>query len=333
MPGLTEIKREIRTAAAQGDREPFDTVRLRHMRRLAKATGNNVAVYATCFVQNPSAPKAALSITSEDVHGFMDILRGADKKKGLDLILHSPGGKIAAAEGIANYLHRHFAGRRIRVIVPYMAMSAATMLACAADLVVMGDHSSLGPIDPQLPLAQGGNQRMVAAHSVIGEFDYMMGKGPALGRQWADAFSRQAGINSAQLPVLGVPFEKMWAEVVTARYPLGMLDECRRQIERSKSQTSGWLRQRMLADDSQKAESLAKYLADHDHFMSHDRRISAAKAESEGMKVERLEEAEGGKMQDPVLSVYHALSHAFSLTRAAKIIASDAGRVFTRMSG
>ena len=331
MPGLTEIKGEILAEAKKGDRGPFDTVRFRHMRRLAEITGNHAAVYASCFVQKPVAP--ASSITNEDVHGFMDILCGADKGKGLDLILHSPGGDTAAAEGIANYLNRHFNGRRIRVIVPYMAMSAATMLACAADSVVMGDHSSLGPIDPQIVLNHGGHRRQIAAHSVVGEFNYLMGMGGAPEKQ-VDILSGRRVVPDA-LPTLKVPFEKAWADAVLARYPLGLLDACRRLIKKSEAEASDWLEERMFAgepDGAKKAARLAKYLADHDHFMSHDRRISAAEVEGKGMKVERLEEAENGKMQDAVLSIFHALSHAFSLTRATKIIASDSGRIFARMS-
>ena len=306
MPALTEIETEIHVAAAKGDRAPFETVRNRHMRRLAKITGNNAAIYATCFVQK-AAPESGLSIISEDVHGFMDILNGADKGKGLDLILHSPGGRAEAAEGIADYLHQHFAKRRIRVIVPHMAMSAATMLTCAADSVVMGNHSSLGPVDPQLVLGRGGERRTVAAYSIVSEFEDLLEKG--------------AG--------------EHWAEAVLARYEIGLLDECKQRTEMAKALTGDLLARRMFAGEpkSKRAEPLANYLANHADFKSHERPVSFAKARENGMIVERLEEAENGEMQDAVLSVFHAVSIAFSLTHLAKIISSDSGRVFARMTG
>ncbi len=53
----------------------------------------------------------------------------------LDLILHSPGGSPEAAEAIVSYLRSRFSS--IRVIVPQLAMSAATMIACAADQIVL----------------------------------------------------------------------------------------------------------------------------------------------------------------------------------------------------
>ena len=87
----------------------------------------------------------------------------------LDLILHSPGGYPEAAEAIVAYLRSRFAD--IRVIVPQLAMSAATMIACAADKIVLGKHSFLGPTDPQIMLATPLGVRSVPAQSVLDQFD------------------------------------------------------------------------------------------------------------------------------------------------------------------
>ena len=87
------------------------------------------------------------SIGDEDMHALMEVsagLHGLD----LDLILHSPGGAPVAAEAIVSYLRSRFS--HIRVIVPQLAMSAATMIACAADKIMMGKHSFLGPTDLSL---------------------------------------------------------------------------------------------------------------------------------------------------------------------------------------
>ena len=288
MPGLSEIEAEILAEVEKKTPAPFDVVRRRHMARLAKVTGNTVAIYATGFIQHPGAG-AWLSITNEDVHGFMNILHGTNKEKGLDLILHSPGGSAEATEGIADYLHGHFSGRKIRVIVPYMAMSAATMLACAADSVVMGDHSSLGPVDPQLILQWGGSTRMVAAHSIVGEFNYLLSKGPDFAGGWlADALAR-GHVSPCDLPALEPHMAKIWAEVVLARYGMGIIDECERLIAMPKKLISGYLQRRMLAADpkgKEKAKELSEYLADHNHFLSHGqarfRRHSAGERDNGG---------------------------------------------------
>ena len=79
----------------------------------------------------------------------MTVIHQLDRDKGLDLILHTPGGDTAATESIVDYLHNMF-GNNIRAIVPQLAMSAGTMIACSCKEIIMGLQSSLGPIDPQL---------------------------------------------------------------------------------------------------------------------------------------------------------------------------------------
>ena len=310
MPALSEIRAEIQgeiqAAAKRGKRNlsaAFAAVRRRHMSRLAELTGNNVAAYAVGFVQKPGA--ANLAIGSMDVPGFMDILHGMDKDAGLDLILHSPGGSPEAAEGIADYLHQHFAGRRIRVIVPHMAMSAATMLACAADSVMMGEHSSLGPIDPQVTVRDGADWRAVAAHAILREFECLRRMSPGMGADEAREFS--------------------------ARYPLGLINECRNVTKMCERLARHWLLRRMLREDAEKeknAATLAKYLANHGHFKSHSRRVSLEKAREMKMRVERLEDDRD--IQDAALSVFHALCLTFSHTPVSKIIENHTGRIFIR---
>lgn len=92
------------------------------------------------------------SITNEDLSGLMEVVHGLTGPN-LDLILHSPGGSPAAAEALVKYIRSKF--DHVRVIVPQMAMSAATMISCSANSIVMGKHSFLGPIDPQFLLPTG----------------------------------------------------------------------------------------------------------------------------------------------------------------------------------
>ncbi|MCC6189468.1 MAG: hypothetical protein IT318_10555 [Anaerolineales bacterium] len=66
----------------------------------------------------------------------------------IDIILHTPGGLVLAAEQIARALCRHPA--RVTVFVPHYAMSGGTLLALAADEIVMDENAVLGPVDPQL---------------------------------------------------------------------------------------------------------------------------------------------------------------------------------------
>jgi ClpP class serine protease len=66
----------------------------------------------------------------------------------IDLVVHTPGGLVLAAEQIARAMHRHPA--KVTVIVPHYAMSGGTMLALAADEILMDENAVLGPVDPQV---------------------------------------------------------------------------------------------------------------------------------------------------------------------------------------
>src|SRR5690606_4986323 len=66
----------------------------------------------------------------------------------LDLVLHTPGGLVLAAEQIAQALVRHRGP--VTVFIPHYAMSGGTLLALAADHIVMDENAVLGPVDPQI---------------------------------------------------------------------------------------------------------------------------------------------------------------------------------------
>lgn len=124
-----------------------DELREKYLKLLSQQTGRNVIAYYSGWLKPGKTQN--IDINDSDITGVMNAIKGLDCAKGLDLILHTPGGNPTATEGIVKYLHSKF-GNNIRVIVPQMAMSAGTMLACASNEIIMGKHSCLGPIDPQL---------------------------------------------------------------------------------------------------------------------------------------------------------------------------------------
>jgi len=86
-----------------------------------------------------------------DMHDSEEVVRAirmTDDNVPIDLIVHSPGGLALAAIQIARALHSHPA--KVTVFVPHHAMSGGTLIALAADEIVMCPHSVLGPIDPQV---------------------------------------------------------------------------------------------------------------------------------------------------------------------------------------
>jgi ClpP class serine protease len=86
-----------------------------------------------------------------DISDSEDILRAiqmTDDDIPLDIVLHTPGGLVLAALQIARAIHEHKA--KVTVFVPHYAMSGGTLIALAADEIVMSKHAVLGPIDPQI---------------------------------------------------------------------------------------------------------------------------------------------------------------------------------------
>jgi len=86
-----------------------------------------------------------------DINDSEQVLRAikmTDPDVPIDLIVHTPGGLVLAAEQIAYALQRHQA--KVTVFVPHYAMSGGTLIALAADEIVMDENAVLGPVDPQL---------------------------------------------------------------------------------------------------------------------------------------------------------------------------------------
>ena len=86
-----------------------------------------------------------------DINDSEDVIRAihlTDPEIPLDLVLHTPGGLVLAATQIARAIFKHKG--KVTVFVPHYAMSGGTLLALAADEIVMCEHAVLGPVDPQL---------------------------------------------------------------------------------------------------------------------------------------------------------------------------------------
>src|SRR2546421_2019182 len=87
-------------------------------------------------------------IDIDDSESVLRAIRGTPPGKGIEIILHTPGGLVLAASQIARALHDH--DGRVVAVVPHYAMSGGTLIALAADEIVLDRHVALGPIDPQL---------------------------------------------------------------------------------------------------------------------------------------------------------------------------------------
>ncbi len=87
-------------------------------------------------------------INIEDSEQVLRAIRLTPDEMPIDIVLHTPGGLVLASEQIAMALEKH--PSKVTVFVPHYAMSGGTMIALAADEIVMDENAVLGPIDPQL---------------------------------------------------------------------------------------------------------------------------------------------------------------------------------------
>lgn len=108
-------------------------------------------------------------IDIEDSEQVLRAIQLTDPQVPIDLILHTPGGLVLAAEQIAEALKRHPA--RVTVFVPHYAMSGGTLIALAADEIVMAENAVLGPVDPQLGQAPAASIVRVLELKPIAEID------------------------------------------------------------------------------------------------------------------------------------------------------------------
>ncbi|MDV8058233.1 SDH family Clp fold serine proteinase [Rhodococcus sp. IEGM 1343] len=293
MPTWGEVSAKITSSGTS-----FDVVRKQYAAEVAEVTGRNVILYYSGWLQKSQLIPHGLPIgvDDSDKNGFMATIHQLDRSKGLDLLLHTPGGDVAATESLVDYLRSMF-GDDIRAIVPQLAMSAGTMIALSCKEVLLGKHSSLGPIDPQL----GG----MPAHGIVEEF------------------------NRAKSEISTDPTTIAVWQPIIAKYTPTLIGECEKAIDWANDMVKKWLTTGMfvgLPDADDRADAVLKELGDHSLTLSHSRHISAEKAKDLGIKVVDLEDNDD--LQEAVLSLHHACIQTLSETHAFKIIENQNGVSF-----
>lgn len=287
--------------ASLGHASPQLEVLNEYLEKLRQKTQRATIIYATNWatgeVQSP-----ALSIVQDDVAGFMQAVHNQSVEN-LDLLLHTPGGSPDATSAIVTYLREKF--KHIRVIIPHAAMSAGTMLACAADEIVMAKHSSIGPIDPQFLLPSINGYQYVPALAIVRQFNFI---------------EAECLKDSRKLDV--------WLPVLQQFGP-ALLQDCKDKLDYSKQLVTNWLKNYMFSDDSNSSKpiEIAEYLTTDDNNLSHGRPISAKEAITIGLKVKYLES--DNDLQDLVLSVYHATNVIFNIG-VLKIIGKGNGDYYMK---
>ena len=290
MPNWNSVLEEINSQS------PLDSTRRKYLKKLAENTGRNVICYYSGWLQKPGVSNC--NINDDDKNGLMATVHELDRKKGLDLLLHTPGGDLAATESLVHYLRSMFE-TDIRVFIPQISMSAGTMIACSGKSIVMGKQSNLGPIDPQF--------NGIAAHGVIEEFERAL---------------EQVKSDPSSTPI--------WQAVVSKYHPT-FIGDCEKAIKLSSEMVSSWLTSGMFKGDpnvNQKVAAVVSALNNHEDTLTHSRHLHIEDAIDMGLTIEKLEDNQ--ELQDLTLTVHHAFMHTLANTSVAKIIENHEGNAIVQ---
>ena len=298
MPSFNEIQKEM---SGKVPETPYDLVRRKYLKKLSKKTGRNTILYYSGWLQKPGKNVPSMWINDDDKNGFMSAVRGLDVSKGLDMILHTPGGDIAATESLVDYLNQKFAGD-MRAIIPQMAMSGGTIMACACKEIIMGKQSSLGPVDPQIS--------GLPASGILSEF-----------------YGANEEMKEDKDKI------NVWGPVISMYHP-SLIDSCKKAMQWSKELAGEYLSGSMfraeLRQDRSSAEKriegIIRLLTDQNITKSHDRHIPMPVCRNAGLKITELEEDQ--ELQDIVLSVHHASALTVANTPVVKITENQDGKAY-----
>lgn len=263
----------------------LNAIRQEKLEKISSLTSRNVISYYSGWLKNPEAPN--IQINDNDINALMNAVYKLDSSKGLDIILHTPGGDIAATESIVNYLQSVFPNN-IRAIIPQLSMSAGTMIALSCNSIIMGKQSSLGPIDPQF----GG----IACQGIL------------------DEYQRAITAISVNPNALG-----LWQTIISKYHPT-LIGDCENAVKWSKELASKWLQRVNVNITMNDVEEL---FISHANSYSHSRHISRDECKNVGLKVEDLESSQD--LQDAVLSLHHCYMILFDKWRYSKIIENHIG--------
>lgn len=204
------------------------------------------------------------AIDRDDTLGFADLLHNVPSEQPVDLLLHTPGGDIDAAEKLVYMMRKRIGNSALRMVVPDFAKSAGTLMVLGSDAIVMSDTSELGPIDPQIVRADVNGNRI--AHSI---FNYIH----------AHEALRAELVKNPDSVAARMMFGKLDPETVK------LFESIR---DRARSCGESFLKRWMLNKSGGNWSKIVSELLDVKRWQSHGQMISSDDARDLGLTVEYL---------------------------------------------
>lgn len=222
---------------------------------IENATGNQLI----CCVGGSST-----AIRRDDVIFLSDLLHNIRRGKSVDLVLHTPGGDMDAAEKLVSMISLAAGTAGFRIIVPDFAKSAGTLIALGSNSIVMSDSSELGPIDPQVITEErNGSVQLTAVQAHLDAYD-----------EFSAAFKNDP--------------QDVTAQAMLEKFDPARIYQYKAAINRARSLAEKLLGTRMFPAGSGNVTSIAGKLMDTKKYLSHGQMIGIVEAQELGLRVEYL---------------------------------------------
>jgi hypothetical protein len=284
MPTYHDIVTEMKTIITDesGNEKEFykiDEIRRKYIKLLSDSRDRATICYYANFNQKGNG---GISIADDDIQSLMPLIHkiGNKKSKGVDLILHTLGGEVAATERIINYLTEIF-DNNVQVFIPQLAMSAGTMLACLGEKIYMGKQSHLGPADPSFS--------DISTVEIIDLFD-----------KTKESFAKNK--------------DKEYYEVLISKYPPHFYSECLKALKLAEQIVIKCLKKH----NNPKSIKIAKFLLNKNKHLLHARGITRDDLKKNGLNIVNLED--DNTLQDTILSIHHSFIITMQLNNNIKKI-------------
>ncbi|MBI3945270.1 MAG: Clp protease ClpP [Armatimonadetes bacterium] len=281
------------------DFQALTAERKQQLRRIADTRGHDVLVIAADLSKN--VPGINTGLCYADIERVRDQLANLSGE-GIDVILETPGGSGEVAEDVVHLIRGRFSA--LGVIVPGWAKSAGTIMAMAADEILMDPTSAFGPIDAQITW-QG---KVFSAEALI---------------QGLESIKREVEesgvLNKAYIPMLqGIS--------------PGELQHARNALDFGKKLVTNWLAeykfrnweihastgQPVTADERRRrAKEIAAELCNHSRWLSHGRSIKMQDLKAMGLRI--TDYSQSPELADAIGRYHTLLRMTFSYTNAYKV--------------
>lgn len=244
----------------------LSTERKKCLQEISRIRGNQIIVMSADLINRY---QQLVSINYQDLMPFLDQLSYLSGDS-IDFIIETPGGSGETVEEIVKIIRTRF--KRFSIIVPGHAMSAGTLLAMAADEILMGELSALGPIDAQI----FSNGKMFSADALINGFEGIKKEVEDTGK-----------LNQAYIPIL-------------QSLSPGELEHARNAYDFAKILVTEWLTEYKFKDwnihsstgkkvtpkeKKDRANEIAKKLADHSNWKTHSRAFKVQDLQDMRLKI------------------------------------------------